>query len=127
MTGVAWLGARVSAEDGPASLDLDTYDDGVTFLNTPWMPCEAEVVGAVIVTAGTELHSLHAASGGRPVPERLERRQSGLRLLRRVLRRQLPPEWIIQNGVVTPGTHSFAFIDPGVFDSAVTKAGCASA
>jgi hypothetical protein len=48
---VAWLGAAVSADASPMVPNLDTYDDGVLFLNRPWEPCSWVCV-SVTVTAG---------------------------------------------------------------------------
>ena len=48
---LAWLGGSVSAETVPNMPDMDSGDDGVVFLNTPWQPCETVCVD-VRVTAG---------------------------------------------------------------------------
>jgi hypothetical protein len=112
MTGIAWLGARVSAESNPAILNSDTYDDGVTFLNEPWMPCE-EVSVQVVVTAGPNYQDyvdrchylyLNAWKDGNLDCDFCD-----------VLCDGAAPEWIIQNHIVQPGTHVFSFMDPGIF------------
>ena len=48
---VAWLGETVSVDAGviPGGDDADG-DDGVVFLNPPWMPCEEECVEVTVTT-----------------------------------------------------------------------------
>jgi hypothetical protein len=48
---IAWLGETVTRDDAPRLPNLDTGDDGITFLNAPWTPCSEACVD-VRVNAG---------------------------------------------------------------------------
>ncbi len=48
--GVAWLGTTVTPEEEPNIPDADDGDDGVTFLNPPWMPCYEACVQIRVTT-----------------------------------------------------------------------------
>jgi hypothetical protein len=61
ITGIAFLGDLVTSEDAPNSYDLDAGDDGVDFLDQPWVPCHPANV-QVKVTAG-ENYQAYADSG----------------------------------------------------------------
>ncbi len=112
MTGVAWLGTRVTAEVTPGILDLDTYDDGVTFLNQPWMPCEVESV-QVAVTGGPN-YTTFANGGGHLYLNAWKDGNLDCDFCD-VFCDGIAPEWMLQNIVVTPGSITLGFIDPGVF------------
>jgi hypothetical protein len=108
MTGKAWLGECITMESEPYGVNLDGCDDGVTFLNLPWMPCEVVQV-QVTITAGPNYTDnplwLNGWKDGNLDGDFCDELCAS--------------EWIVQNVPVTPGTYTFSFVDPGVFDMGV--------
>jgi hypothetical protein len=109
MSGVAWLGTRVTAETTARVLNVDTYDDGVTFLGQPWMPGEVEQV-RVVIADGANYAAFHNACG----KLYLNAWKDGNLDCDFCDVLNGAPEWFIQNAEVTPGTRTFSFVDPGV-------------
>lgn len=106
---LAWLGATVTIEQAPNTIDEDGGDDGVIFLLPEdvdfWTPCE-EVCVDVIVTTG------HAYEGQ---PLYLYGWKDGNLncSFADTLCDGNAPEAIIPGVLVTPDTHRFCFPDPG--------------
>jgi hypothetical protein len=113
LTDKAWLGDSINAELRPDTLDLDIYDDGVSFNNLPWMPCTNVSVTVTVTTGAHYLgESLYLSAWkdgnidgdfddgpGANEDDWL-----------------CCSEWVIQDASVTAGSHTFTFCDPGVFD-----------
>ena len=121
LTDVAWLGETITGEGVPNILDLDGGDDGVEYHNLPWMPCE-EVSVTVTVTAGANYDNYALFCQGSLY---LNGWKDGnidgdfCDTLCLVPGAAGAPEWIVQDQLVTPGAHTFYFIDPGVLDMGI--------
>jgi hypothetical protein len=111
LSGIAHLGRGITGEPAPNVFNRDSLDDGVQFPRF-MIPCTPATV-TVTVTAGPNYVTgmplyLSAWKDGNndgdfcdvlcPVPGAVGS----------------APEWIIQDSLVTPGTWSFTFIDPGL-------------
>ncbi|HEY3294983.1 MAG TPA: T9SS type A sorting domain-containing protein [bacterium] len=129
LSGIAWLGPCITAEDTPAvctsltsdcfgnaasqqqATSLDPCTDGAAFFGVPWEPC-AMVTAAVMVTAGSN-YAAYAQSGGHLyLSAWLDGDQSGN--FDQEACGGSASEWIIQDSVVTPGIHLYSFLNPGV-------------
>jgi hypothetical protein len=108
MSGKAWLGDCITQEDDPYPVNGDPCDDGVQYLGLPWWPCTAVQV-VVTVHAGPNYDNnplwLNGWKDGNLDGDFCDTLCDGL-----------ADEWIVQDVPVTPGTFTFTFIDPGVFD-----------
>jgi predicted outer membrane repeat protein len=112
LSGIAWLGDGISGESNPRVNDIDTYDDGVVFLNPPWFYCQTQAV-RVTVTAGPN-YPAYADTGGRLYlsawkdgnldGDFCDTIDCGVRSA---------PEWIIQDLPVAPGVWTISLLDPG--------------
>ena len=116
LTGVAWLGQCISFEFFPRLPNSDNCDDGVSYMNLPWMPCEVQQV-EVTVTAGPNYARylecgrqlyLSGWKDGNLDGDFCDTLCDGT-----------APEWIVQDVPVTAGVFAFSFLDPGVFDMGV--------
>lgn len=116
VSGIAWLGECITADAVPRTLDADSCDDGVTFLNPQWTPCTTVDV-EVVVTAGP-YYSLHVSQGGRLYMNAWKDGNHDGDFCD-ILCDGRAPEWIIQDVVVTPGTWPFSFVDPGITEIGV--------
>ncbi|MBU1985231.1 T9SS type A sorting domain-containing protein, partial [bacterium] len=115
LSGIAWLGANVSPETAPNSVDLDLFDDGVEYLNPPWRPCTMAEV-KVIVTAGPN-YAVYADTGGvLYLNGWKDGNLDGDFDDELSCAAALVSEWIVQDLLVAPGTDTLSFPDPGVFD-----------
>ncbi len=110
---IAWLGAGISSEDAPHILNNDTFDDGVSFLSQPWMPCEVETV-RVVVTGGPQF-TTYASGGGDLFISGWKDGNLDGDFCDEFCDGQAS-EWIVQDRPVQPGTYLFTFRDPGVFN-----------
>ena len=111
MSGKAWLGECITSEGegDPNYGDLDGCDDGVNYLNLPWMPCEVVQV-QVTITAGPYYDD---------DPLYLSGWKDG-NLDGDFCDELCASEWIVQDvGPLAPGVYTFSFVDPGVFDMGV--------
>jgi hypothetical protein len=111
LSGVAWLGDSISGEAAPNILNQDPYDDGVTFLNTPWTPCTWVSV-RVKVTAGP-FYPIFRVQGDHLYLNAWKDGNHDGDFCDTLCNGQAP-EWIIQDVVVTPGEAEYRFLDPGV-------------
>ena len=116
VTFVAWLGDTINHEFFPNILNLDLYDDGVNYLNLPWMPCDMEQV-EVTVTAGPEYGRYVNCGGALYLSGWKDGNLDGD--FCDTLCDGTAPEWIVQDVFVLPGVHLFTFPDPGVLDLGV--------
>ncbi|MBU0507314.1 T9SS type A sorting domain-containing protein [bacterium] len=111
VSGIAWLGAGISAEPIPNTFDADLFDDGVAF-PAFMIPCQPTQV-TVTVTAGPNYAThplfLNAWKDGNDDGDFCD-------TLCPVAGAVGTPEWIIQDAFVYPGVHTFTFIDPGLTD-----------
>ncbi|MDD5087538.1 MAG: T9SS type A sorting domain-containing protein [bacterium] len=116
LSGIAWLGANISPEAAPATLDNDLFDDGVTPFGTFWVPCFEESV-QVVITAGQNYNDyleedgvlyLNAWKDGNLDGDFCDRYPC--------YDASVSDEWIIHDELVTPGTRVFRFIDPGIIE-----------
>ncbi|MCB9357736.1 MAG: T9SS type A sorting domain-containing protein [Calditrichaeota bacterium] len=121
LSGIAWLGQTVDGEAAPEILNQDQLpeDDGVVFVNLPWMPCTYEDL-RVTVTAGPE-YDRFANCGGRLYLNAWKDGNLDGDFCDEIECSDVPPivtasEWIIQDVLVTPGAWPFQVLDPGVLD-----------
>lgn len=110
LTGVAWLGEGITAELCPHYINADAMDDGVFFIDPPWTPCEMEAV-RVVVSAGPNFQRYLDCGGHLYLSAWKDGNTDGD--FCDVLCNGNAPEWIIQDALVLPGIHFFAFPDPG--------------
>jgi len=116
LTGVAWLGAGITGEPVPNTLNVDPADDGVVYHGLPWMPCTLVSV-TVTVTAGPNYgYYLDVCSGHLYLNGWKDGNLDGdfCDTLCVVAGAVGADEWIVQDVLVTPGPWLFTFIDPGV-------------
>jgi hypothetical protein len=120
LSGIAWLGAGITGEPVPNSLNVDPMDDGVVFVGLPWMPCTPQVV-AVTVTPGPNYPRYQECGGHLYLNAWKDGNLDGDFCDELCGPPPLPTasEWIIQDVLVGPGTGAYTFIDPGVFDLGV--------
>jgi hypothetical protein len=111
VSGIAWLGNCITADAAPHTLDADSCDDGVTFMNPHWTPCT--MVEVEVIVTGGPLYPLHVAQGGRLFLNAWKDGNHDGDFCD-ILCDGRASEWIIQDVVVTPGTWPFSFRDPGV-------------
>ncbi|MDD5087976.1 MAG: FG-GAP-like repeat-containing protein [bacterium] len=112
LSGVAWLGENITSEAAPNALDLDTGDDGVVFVELPWMPCSGEEKMVIVtVTEGPE-YARYASLGGQLFLNAWKDGNLNGNFCD-VLCEGTAPEWIIQNQPVVPGEQEFSLLDPG--------------
>jgi hypothetical protein len=111
MSGKAWLGECITQEDDPHAVNEDECDDGVQYLDLPWMPCTMVTVN-VTVTAGPNYEDnplwLNGWKDGNMDGDFCDTLCDGT-----------VDEWIVQNVPVTPGQWTFSFMDPGVLDMGI--------
>jgi hypothetical protein len=116
LTGVAWLGAGITAEDSPNLLNQDPNDDGVMFLNPPWTYCETQSV-LVTVTAGPNWEQYQQEGGCLFLNAWKDGNMDGDFCDTIDCGNAQAPEWIIQNmrvGAEVAGLVYYAvFLDPG--------------
>ena len=118
LSGIAWLGPCVTADTLPNSVNKDSCDDGVTFLNPQWTPCTLVQV-EVVVTAGSR-YALYAAQGGHLYLNAWKDGNIDGDFCD-VLCDGRASEWIIQDALVHPGDSTYTFLDPGISDSGVYR------
>lgn len=113
LSGIAWLGDRVTAENIPNIFNQDPADDGVEFIDLPWHPCQDEWV-RVVVTAGQN-YGRYLECGGQLYLNAWKDGNIDGDFCDELCNETVS-EWIIQDMVVTPGSHTIQVMDPGVFD-----------
>lgn len=111
LSDIAWLGECISSEPSPNILNQDPCDDGVTFLDIPWTPCE--LVQVRVQVTGGPIYPLYRAQGGRLYLNAWKDGNMDYDFCD-VLCDGRAAEWIIQDVVVTPGTAVYSFVDPGI-------------
>ncbi|HEY3294981.1 MAG TPA: IPT/TIG domain-containing protein, partial [bacterium] len=125
LTGIAWLGAGVDGEAVPHTVPtgtdlihnsslqahMDNFEDGVAFFGAPWTPCTPVSI-IVQVTAGPNFAAYEACGGHLYLNGWKD--GNGDYSFDDVLCDGQAPEWIVQDALVTPGYHTFTFMDPGV-------------
>ncbi|HEY3294146.1 MAG TPA: Ig-like domain-containing protein, partial [bacterium] len=124
LSGIAWLGPQVDGEATPhiypqntdlihttVPAHMDNFEDGVAFFGAPWQPCTPVSI-IVQVTAGPN-YELYARHGGHLYLNAWKDGNADYSF-DDVLCDGRAPEWFVQDAVVTPGIHTFTFIDPGV-------------
>jgi hypothetical protein len=116
LSGIAWLGANITAEANPHVFDLDAGDDGVVFLGLPWTPCSREQV-QVTVTAGPN-YDRYLHCGGHLYLNAWKDGNLNNDFCDELCNGQVS-EWILQDVLVTPGTANYWVMDPGVTDMGV--------
>lgn len=115
LSGIAWLGAAVDGETTPNTLNLDQHDDGVTFVNLPWNPCEIESV-YVDVTAGPQ-YSNYIACGRQLYLTAWKDGNADGDFCDEIPCNGVPvSEWIIQDLPVQAGHYALAVRDPGLLN-----------
>ncbi len=112
LSGIAWLGQGITGEPAPLILDNDA-DDGVTYLNLPWVPCEVETA-TVTVTPGPFYAGYEILGGLLYLNGWKDGNLDGD--FCDELCDSNAAEWIVQDALVTPSVHTFTFNDPGVLD-----------
>jgi len=122
LTDIAWLGAGITGEAAPNSVDNDPMDDGVVYMALPWTPCTPQVV-QVTVTPGTNYGIYAVECGGHLYLNGCKDGNLDLDFCDELCPDPagLPTasEWIVQDMLVTPGVHTITVMDPGVFDLGV--------
>ncbi|HEY3294145.1 MAG TPA: T9SS type A sorting domain-containing protein [bacterium] len=118
LSGIAWLGACVSGDTTPHADGLDSCNDGVTFLNAPWTPCEMESV-MVTVTAGPNFPRYQNCGGQLYLNAWKDGNLNGTFCDEIACPNGVASEWMIQDLPVTPGLHTIAVRDPGVTNMGV--------
>ncbi|MBU1936643.1 T9SS type A sorting domain-containing protein, partial [bacterium] len=113
LSNIAWLGERITGELTPNIPDLDDADDGVVYHGDLWTPCAEESV-TVTVTAGTNYAAYSASNGLLYLNGWKDGNLDGD--FCDELCDSNAAEWIVKDELVTPGDHTFAFNDPGVFE-----------
>jgi hypothetical protein len=111
LSGVAWLGERITAEANPRIFNADQADDGVNFIGLPWTPCTAEQV-QVTVTGGPN-YSRYVDCGGHLYLNAWKDGNLDNDFCDELCDGRVS-EWIIQDVPVTPGTAMYTVWDPGV-------------
>jgi hypothetical protein len=116
LSGIAWLGAGITGEAAPNSVDLDAADDGVAFLGLSWTPCTPAAV-TVTVSAGPVFPAYEECGGHLYLNAWKDGNLDGD--FCDELCDGSASEWLIHDVLVTPGVFTFTFIDPGVLDLGV--------
>jgi len=117
LSGVAWLGAGITGEPAPNTLNLDPADDGVAYIGLPWTPCTPVAV-TVTVTGGPVYPLFENCGGHLYLNGWKDGNLDGDFCDELCGPPPLPTasEWLVHDVLVTPGVFAFTFIDPGVFD-----------
>jgi hypothetical protein len=115
LSNIAWLGDLVTPEALPYAVNLDPGDDGVVFVDSPWVPCQPEVV-KVKVTGG-QFYPDYADTGGVLYLNAWKDGNVDGDFCDYACGGQLP-EWIIRDAVVVPSDTPYTFVvmDPGSED-----------
>lgn len=113
LSGIAWLGEMVTADPRPHIFNRDLADDGVTFVNLPWMPCTMEQV-MVMVTAGPN-YDQYVRCGGQLYLSAWKDGNIDGDFCDELCQGTVS-EWMIHDMLVTPGMWTIDVMDPGVFD-----------
>jgi hypothetical protein len=118
LTEKAWLGESIDAEVSPDTLNLDSFDDGVTFYGLPWVPCDIETV-RVVVTVGPyyagEVLYLNAWDDGNVDGDFDDGPNAGEDDY------LCCSEWIIRDQMVVSGVYTYIFCDPGPTSGGVAR------
>jgi hypothetical protein len=113
LSGVAWLGERITGEIHPHIFNADAADDGVFFPDRVWYACR-EFPVQVTVTAGPN-YLRYAACGGQLYLNAWKDGNLDNDFCDELCDGSVS-EWIIQDVPVVPGTATYMVWDPGVFD-----------
>ena len=110
-TQIGWLGAGISAEGAPLQLNMDTFDDGVVFVEPfPWISCKTYHIN-VTVTAGPNYVEqemfLNIWKNGNFIDGDRDFCDQFVCADMSVV-----DEWVVQDVPVHPGLYPFAIKDP---------------
>jgi hypothetical protein len=119
LSGIAWLGNCVTGETAPHAAGGDSCNDGVIFLNMPWMPCTNQSL-TVTVTAGPNYDRFAGCGGHLYLNAWKDGNLNGTFCDELACAGgTVASEWIIQDRQVTPGSRTITVLDPGVLDMGI--------
>lgn len=115
LSGIAWLGDGVSAETTPAGVNMDLFDDGVVFVDSPMIACYPARI-TVKVTGG-QFYGAYADTGGLLYLNAWKDGNIDGDFCDYLCDGRVP-EWIIRDVVVVPSDipYEFDILDPGIDD-----------
>ena len=115
LSGIAWLGNAVTGEAAPYAPNFDPADDGVTFVDSPWVPCRPEVV--LVKVTGGQFYGAYADTGGLLYLNAWKDGNVDGDFCDYLCDGRLP-EWIIRDVLVVPSDtlYTFVVMDPGSED-----------